>query len=131
MAQEGGQMNNLMRQTVHPMVFAALTVLASNAAAQTNKGTDNSASAMYFGCKAFVEDQPTAEANFCSGVVHALGFVGRLLPPQLQACVPPDSTARQLAWVVVKYMDAHPQRMHEDFKLLTLEAFHDAWPCVR
>jgi hypothetical protein len=120
------------RQALRPVVFAALIVSASNAAAQTNKGTDNSANAMYFGCKAFVEDQtPTAESNFCSGVVHALGYVGRILPPQFQACVPPNSTSRQLARVVVKYMDAHPQRMHEDFKLLTLEAFHDAWPCVR
>jgi hypothetical protein len=24
----------------------------------------------------------------------------------------------------------HPQRMHEDFRLLTLEPFHNAWPCI-
>jgi hypothetical protein len=59
---------NRMRHTLRPVVFAALIVSASEVAAQTNKGTDNSANAWYFACKAFAENQAvTAETNFCSG----------------------------------------------------------------
>jgi hypothetical protein len=34
-----------------------------------------------------------------------------------------------LARVVVDFIEAHPERKSEDFRRLTLEAFHDAWPC--
>jgi Rap1a immunity proteins len=81
-----------------------------------------------------VEDQAknaelASAANFCSGVVHGLAYVGKILPAELIFCAPPTSDARQLARVVINYIDAHPQRMHEDFRMLTLEAFHQAWPC--
>jgi hypothetical protein len=31
--------------------------------------------------------------------------------------------------VVIAYIEAHPQRMNDDFTELALEAMHDAWPC--
>src|SRR5262249_1985979 len=85
---------------------------------------------VFLGCKALVEDRPTPAANFCSGIVHGLGGVGQYLtPPEWQSCVPPTSDTAQLARVVINYIEARPQRMHEDFRRLTLEAFHKAWPC--
>jgi hypothetical protein len=89
----------------------------------------------FLGCKAFAEGRPNMEPslhgmqNFCSGVVHALVSVGPLLPPRLQFCPPMASSASQLARVVVQYVEANPSRMNDDFRQLTLEAFHDAWPC--
>jgi hypothetical protein len=35
----------------------------------------------------------------------------------------------QFASVVVPYIEARPQGMHEAFMLLALEALRDAWPC--
>jgi hypothetical protein len=89
----------------------------------------------FLGCKAFAEGRPNTQpqlygmAHFCSGVVHGLVAVGPLLPANLQFCPPQASNPSQLARVVVQYIEAEPQRMHEDFRQLTLEAFHDAWPC--
>jgi hypothetical protein len=31
--------------------------------------------------------------------------------------------------VVVAYIERRPQRMHEDFGVLAVEALHEAWPC--
>lgn len=112
-------------------VACAALIWSANAQQPTE---DISANTWFLGCKAFSEGRRTsaelAAANFCSGVVHGLASVGAYLsPPEWQSCVPPTSTARQLALVVVKYIEARPQRMHEDFRQLTLEAFHDAFPC--
>ena len=102
--------------------------LAATAAAQSPDG-------WFLGCKAFAEGRPNTQpqlygmAHFCSGVVHGLVAVGPLLPANLQFCPPQASSPSQLARVVVQYVEAEPERMHQDFRQLTLEAFHDAWPC--
>jgi hypothetical protein len=38
-------------------------------------------------------------------------------------------TFPQAARVIVRYIEARPQRMHESFVSLVIEALHDAWPC--
>jgi hypothetical protein len=119
---------------VRAFTWAALTVSASEAAAQLPTG-DTSANAIFRGCKALVEGQTRdaqlyALGNFCGGIVVGLASVGQHLSlPEWQSCVPATSEARQLAQVVVNYIETHPERMREDFRRLTLEAFHDAWPC--
>jgi Ssp1 endopeptidase immunity protein Rap1a len=116
------------------VVCAALIVSASEATAQLPAG-DTSANAIVRGCQAFVEGRATDTqlyglGNFCAGIVLGLASVGQQLsPPEWQSCAPAASNAQQLARVVLDYIGAHPERMREDFKRLTLEAFHDAWPC--
>jgi hypothetical protein len=95
---------------------------------------DTSANSAFLGCKAFVENRATSTrlvntAGFCAGVVHGLAYVGEILPPEYQSCVPSTSTARQLARVIISYIEARPERMHEDFRMLVLQAFRNAWPC--
>ena len=94
-----------------------------------------SANEMFSGCKAFVDGQMRtsqlgAMGNFCSGVLHGIAGMSKLLPLELQSCPPAASNAEQLARVALKYIEAKPQRMHEDFRLLAVEAFHQAWPCT-
>ena len=109
-------------------VGAAFLALGGTATAQSPDG-------WFLGCKAFAEGRPNTQpqlygmAHFCSGVVHGLMAVGPLLPAGLKFCPPEASSPSQLARVVVKYVEAQPQRMQGDFRQLTLEAFHDAWPC--
>ena len=115
-------------------VAVAFFVAIASAEAQSPPTEDTSANPVFLGCKAFAEDRATNVrlvnmAHYCSGVVHALAYVAEVLPPEHQSCTPPTSTAQQLARVVVRYIEARPERMHEDFRVLTLEAFHDAWPC--
>jgi hypothetical protein len=31
--------------------------------------------------------------------------------------------------VIIAYIEARPQRMHEDFRVLAVEAMQKAWPC--
>jgi hypothetical protein len=116
------------------VVWAALIVSASEAAAQLPAG-DTSANAILRGCKAFVEGRATdaqlfSLGNFCAGMVTGLASVGQQLStPEWQSCAPASTNAQELARVVVDYIGTHPERMHEDFRRLTLQAFHDAWPC--
>ncbi len=123
-----------MTAFVRALILAALVASVGDAAAQPATD-DNSANAVYAGCKAFsqgqVRDAQTAmAANFCSGIVNALSGIGPYLKlPEWQSCVPPSSTGAQTARVVVKFLEEHPERMHEDLRTLALEAFHQAWPC--
>jgi hypothetical protein len=118
------------------VVCVAIIATADEAAAQGST-SDTSANPVYAGCKAFAQNQPASDPQmfnmkgFCAGVLHALAFVSPYLErgPEFRSCVPPESTAAQLAQVVVKFLDEHPERMHEDFRVLALEAFHNAWPC--
>ena len=116
------------------VVLVGLLFSAQGVAGQP--ATNTNADAWFSGCKAFADGQSrTSEiyalGSFCSGVVHGLAGVSKLLPPEWQSCVPANSTAQQLAQVVVRYVEARPQRMHEDLRLLALDAFRDAWPCTR
>jgi hypothetical protein len=46
-------------------------------------------------------------------------------------CVPDRSTVGQAVRVIVAYVDQRPERMHEHFEVLVLEALRRAWPCRR
>jgi hypothetical protein len=121
------------RQIMGTLVWIALLASLNEAVAQ-RPIEDTSANSWFLGCKACVEGRMNDArlvgiGNFCSGVIHALAYVGEALPPAVQYCAPPTSTAQQLARVVLTYIEARPQRMHEDFRLLVIEALHDSWPC--
>jgi hypothetical protein len=61
-------------------------------------------------------------AGFVAGVVYAAA-------PNL--CVPQAVTNSQAVAVVIKYIEARPERMHEQFGDLVFEALTAAWPCKR
>jgi hypothetical protein len=44
-------------------------------------------------------------------------------------CVPKEVTVGQQIRVITAYIDARPNRLHEDFRELAWEALKDAWPC--
>ena len=44
-------------------------------------------------------------------------------------CPPKEATRGQSVAVVIKYVEARPQRMREDFGKLAIEALTAAWPC--
>ena len=89
-------------------------------------------------CKAYVEvgtdrsarDRVEAlRTDICVGEISGLVNVGRLLPRHINSCNPPGVTRFHATRIVVAYIEAHPERMHDDFTELALEAMHDAWPC--
>ncbi len=45
--------------------------------------------------------------------------------------IPESTTNRQFVQVVVRYIEAQPKRMNEQFRVLAVEALFDAWPCKK
>jgi hypothetical protein len=97
--------------------------------------TDHSANYYLPGCRAFADkhfaDQPFLQGE-CVGITEGLAVLAPDLGPGFvisRSCMPDDVTLGQMATVVVRWLDQHPERWHEDFKALTLLALHDAWPC--
>ena len=69
------------------------------------------------------------EIGLCGGLIAGLSYTVESLPPQGRACPPSTATNTQMVRVVLAYIERRPQRMHEDFRGLAIEALHEAWPC--
>src|SRR5262245_2122268 len=52
----------------------------------------------------------------------AISQLWRLLPTG-------GAIIKQRIQVIIAYIEARPQRMHEDFRVLAVEAMQKAWPC--
>jgi hypothetical protein len=85
------------------------------------------------GCKGFLSRGSTPTLieslqqgrclGFIQGLVHGVG--GK------DFCLPKGVIAAQGVAVVIKYIEGRPERMHEQFGDLALEALKAAWPCKR
>jgi hypothetical protein len=91
-----------------------------------------SASAVLRGCRLTLGEAATTAINvydiaFCSGEVIALMQISDAL--QNPICMPREATVDQARQVIVQYLDKIPERTHERFALLAVEALRLAWPC--
>jgi hypothetical protein len=68
------------------------------------------------------------DACYCTGVLATLIQKSSDITEHC-FLVPSQVTFPQAARVVVRCIEAGPQRMHESFVGLIIEALHDAWPC--
>jgi Rap1a immunity proteins len=64
----------------------------------------------------------------CTAVIRTIVFFGQ---SNFAICLPDQATIGQVIRVVVLHIDQRPERMHERFELLALEALRRAWPCRR
>jgi hypothetical protein len=124
------------------VAFAAILALTlPQAAASEDFESANSALP---GCRDFINlKQPfSAEQGYCAGIVTALTYVGLSLRRSGLPFVfkndmtwifcidmPDRATTGQAVRVVVAFVEAHPERMHESFAKLANEALVKAWPC--
>ena len=111
------------------LAVVILLVLAMPASAQSS--APSSANEMLSGCKGLAGDRtpPAREAlrqGRCAGYVAGLVYARSVF-----LCVPEGATPEQGIRVVIKYIEARPERMHEPFGKLALEALEEAWPCKR
>jgi hypothetical protein len=106
-------------------VVAILLALTMPASAQD---TGPSANQMLSGCKGLLDRNMTGISMFnqgyCIGFLVGLGY-------GVAFCQPQGVTSGQVVAVVVKYIEARPERMHEPFGKLAIEALIAAWPCKR
>src|SRR5262249_43988017 len=86
------------------------------------------------GCRFALRQENTARARDmqlvydsgrCNGFVAAISLIG------VGVCLPPGATIDQAIRIVMKYLDARPERAHEHFAILAGEALRTAWPCKR
>jgi hypothetical protein len=110
--------------------LATIAVLMSSPAA-----ADTVHSANYFlpACRDFANgnyvNNPLQQGE-CIGIIEGLAAFAVREPFETnRSCVPDDVTISQVTTVVVRWMDQHPQRWHENFFVLVLLALHEAWPC--
>jgi Rap1a immunity proteins len=118
------------------LVLCALTVelvLTSPAWA-----TDHSANYYLPGCRDFANKTFSTDPFLqgeCVGILEGLSVFASDLDPRpgyhmfSRSCPPDNATLAQIATVVVRWFDQHPERWHEDFRADALFALHDAWPC--
>jgi len=115
----------LARYTVAAAVF-----LSTSAACAVEDAT-LSADQVLPACAAFIADRAPREidgvfqAGRCIGLMQGLGYASRLLG----VCPPDEVTEALRARVAVTYVEAHPERMKEDFRVLAVEAMQKTWPC--
>jgi hypothetical protein len=123
--------------------ICGLTLLLLMATAVAEEDA-HSANAILPGCKAFVGEmigQPPFKQGVCGGMV--LGVLGmgvnlRDLCKDLSSCgnarlmcvnAPESVSVAEATRVVIKYLEANSNRLHEKFDWLAVEALQDAWPC--
>ncbi|WP_371498077.1 Rap1a/Tai family immunity protein [Bradyrhizobium sp.] len=68
-------------------------------------------------------------SGVCLGMISILAAVGTVLPADRRYCPPPTGTVTQAVRVVVKYLNDHPERLHERFQILAVDGLRAAWPC--
>jgi len=107
-------------------ICGALMALAiTTASAQQSLFSANS---VLPGCKAVFEEGRglgRQDTGYCVGAVNALTF----LSPTECVEIPDGVTFLQILQVIVRFIEAHPERMDDAFVGLAFEALLDAWPC--
>jgi hypothetical protein len=69
----------------------------------------------------------------CVGIIDAISLMMSNFPPEEKeksSCPPGRVTLQQTVRTVIAYIEARPERVHENFKMFVIEAIHDAWPCT-
>jgi hypothetical protein len=77
----------------------------------------------------------SAAANRCVSIIHGVSdtlyflkqneATGKGLP-----CIPQQTTDNQTAKVVAKYLQEHPEKLHEHDSYLVVQALFGAYPCT-
>ena len=94
------------------------------------------------GCRAVIAKTKSEDAalwflrGICMGTVSTLAGAATAFESAAKGtigvCIPAGTVSvNQQVRVVVRYIDARPNRLREDFRVLALEALKDAWPCQR
>ena len=124
------------REARDATAVCALALLAAFLLAQNVDASDrNSAKFLVPACQRFValSDGDTLVSalhqGVCVGIIEGIGYVSGSLPPGLRSCLPEGVTQEQMVGAIVSYIKRRPERMHEDFRELAIEAMREAWPC--
>jgi hypothetical protein len=65
----------------------------------------------------------------CLGILATLSFVSRVLPDNLKFCQPSGATPELMLQAIGAFMEANPDAVEQDFRLVALAAMRNKWPC--
>lgn len=112
-----------------PLIVILLCVLGRPAFAEQDFDSGNY---MLPHCKALVDDKPPGVwQGQCGGIIDTLMWVGSSLPEPNRFCPPAHIPPSQAHRVVLRYLEQHPEKLHEGFKGLAFSALMEAWPCPK
>jgi len=126
------------------LAACSLVLLLAVSTAATDPAPPISGTTMLDWCRTFIrlDEQrgvgapadDAGVAGVCLGFIYGMAEmhnVYRALYPQAATifCLPRGFTGRQGARVVVRYLDTHPERLHEPGAGLIIEALREAFPC--
>ena len=119
-----------MRKEYASAIAAALTLLGQQGSALAQSPLDaGSAYNDMQGCRELVSqsNRHTELQRECASTVRTMLYVAasRGIWPSSGA------TVGQAVKVIVAYIDVRPERLHEQFEPLAIEALQQAWPCSR
>jgi hypothetical protein len=118
-----------MRVVMRSLLSISLLALTSNVSVALAQDT-TSAKAMLPHCMAALKsDTQSAAGGRCMGIVATLSFVSRVLPDNLKFCHPSTATPEQIVQAISSFMDANPDAVGQDFRLIALAAMRNKWPC--
>jgi Rap1a immunity proteins len=134
---QGGRIRRLKRLKRKPMsrTFTAIAGLAAlialSASAATADENPYSANSMLPACKAVLAISSGNPAAGIDPVEMGIGMIEgvALLANHGVFCPPAGAIIKQRIQVIIAYIEARPQRMREDFRVLAVEAMQKAWPC--
>jgi len=109
-------------------ITAALTAVTFGTPAAARTGND-----LIKACHGvFDDDKPepgeAIDQGYCMGAVSMLMQLGATTT--LKFCPPANATVYQGVRVVLKFMDATPERLNEQFIGLAVAGLRQAWPCA-
>jgi hypothetical protein len=78
-----------------------------------------------------------AKGTYCSGYIYGITSMNRgnqqikeyFGTNESLFCVPKEATFRQVGRVLIKYLEDHPDKLHEHDHFLALMALTEAFPC--
>lgn len=112
-----------------------ILIVSGPASAQTSNY--DSANKVLPYCKAVIEQKANPsltevyDRGFCLGTMTTLRAMGPAFNADARFCPPERATVGQATRVVVQFMEANPQLLHEEFMWLAVQALRVTWPCPK
>jgi hypothetical protein len=78
--------------------------------------------------KCLMDEGDKLNLMYCLGLVRGFADAWTVLSPT-SFCLPKESTTGQLVKVITKYMDEHPEGLHDSYGLQIVKALKKAFPC--
>lgn len=120
-------------------IIVAIGLVVCSAGVAAEEGRVTNGNDLLIACKDFINAEVDSSAErfnmgYCAGMVPAVGntfAIFQVVKPEAAiVCLPKQQfTQGQAIRVVIKYLENHPERLHEDPMKLTVLAYMNAYPC--